>query len=113
MHLTYHDSNEHKDSVSTAAAGGAGAPADAQNEDRPSLLAKAVSGFRLAVIELERIAQEANRASDRARRTLTMLELECEDEADFTAAGTTVYLEPLQSPDSNPGSQVNRDGNER
>jgi hypothetical protein len=82
-----------------------------RNEDRRSLLTVAVDGFRTAVIDLERIAQEANRASDRARHILTILELECEDGAEVTATETTVYLEPLQSPGSNPGSPVNRHGN--
>jgi hypothetical protein len=39
-----------------------------------------IPALRAMVLDLERIAEEARYAADRARRRLEALELECEDE---------------------------------
>ena len=65
-------------------------------------LMTAVAACRAAVISLERVADEANYASRRAREVLTELELECEDDSSLTAGGTAVYLEPPRSQNPSP-----------
>jgi hypothetical protein len=68
--------------------------------------------LRVTVIDLEHVAGEADHASQRARRILAVLELECEDEG-VIAAETVVYLEPPQSQSPTPVFPEDQGGNGR
>lgn len=67
-----------------------------------SLLKEAIAAHRTAVVELEWLAERANRAADIAREKLTTLELKCEDWPAFIPNETISYLEPIQSQNPNP-----------